>query len=248
MKSPCESKTFELYCFRSRLTGFVGFDEERFSYLKASAWSLFDVCITVKWQLRFKTSVHDFPLKMPLMSHRFSASVLALFLAGGIPFYAHGAVDLDNPAVELTAEQYPAAVERLILEKNFEKALSYIEEGLEKNPLSAQLRFQKCVLFERSGQDDLAKEELEAFIKTYPEIPEAYNNLARIVTKAGDFDRAQELLERAVALRPGYATARENLGSLYLTRALSNLKIAARNGSRSAAKRATALESVLKEK
>ncbi len=175
----------------------------------------------------------------------FSSLFVALLLAGPVAS-SQAAVDLDNPAVELPRDQYPAAVERLMREGKFTRAREYIDEGLEKNPQSAQLRFQKCVLFEKMGEELKAKEELEAFVKTYPEIPEAYNNLARLVTKSGDLARAEELLNRAIALRPNYVIARENLANLEITRAIRNLRIAARGGSRSAANRLSELENLMK--
>ncbi len=176
---------------------------------------------------------------------RFIALLFSSFLLLSPATFA--ATDLDNPAMELRAEQYPSAVERLMREGKYDRALDYIEEGLIKNPLSAQLKFLKCVIFERTGQELKAKEELESFIKTYPEIPEAYNNLARLVTKTGDLDRAEELLNRAIALRPNYVTARENLGNIELTRAVRNFRIAARGGSRTAKARLHELEAMLKD-
>ncbi len=180
----------------------------------------------------------------PIRFIPFLFSCGALLLATPVTF---AATDLDNPALELQAEQYPSAVERLMREGKYDRALEYIEDGLIKNPLSAQLKFLKCVLFERTGQELKAKEELEAFIKTYPEIPEAYNNLARIITKTGDLDRAEDLLNRAIALRPNYVTARENLGNIELTRAIRNFRIAARGGSRTAKARLHELEQLVKQ-
>ena len=181
------------------------------------------------------------------MKRRFLSWFSALAFSAILLPTSFAAVDLDNPAVELTPEQYPAAVERLIREKQFDTALKYIDEGLTRNPISAQLKFQKSVLFEAQGRTDLAEKELESFIKTFPEIPEAYNNLARYATNRGDFKRAEQLLSEALALRPSYTTARENLANLYLAQAVQSFKIASKNGSRTASRRLSALQELLKD-
>lgn len=171
----------------------------------------------------------------------------ALVLVSALVPTTYAAVDLDNPSVKLAPDQIPSAVERLIREKKFDTALEYINEGLEQNPISAQLKFQKSVLYEAEGRLDLAQKELESFIKTFPEIPEAYNNLARYASNRSDYKRAEELLTQALALRPGYTTARENLANVYLAEAAQALKTAAKGGSRSAARRLSALEDLLKD-
>lgn len=129
------------------------------------------------------------------------------------------AYDPDNPGRIVPVAEYPDLVDKLIARKNFDLAQTVISEGLKANPLSAQLRFQRCVLFERMGQTEKARELLEDFITRYPEIPEPYNNLAAIYSSIGNLDRAEELLKRCLALKPNFALAHANLGNLYLARA-----------------------------
>lgn len=181
------------------------------------------------------------------MKRPFLTFLSAFALATALVPTTRAAVDLDNPSVKLAPDQIPSAVERLIREKKFDMALEYINEGLAQNPISAQLKFQKSVLYEAEGRPDLAQQELESFIKTFPEVPEAYNNLARYASNRGEYKRAEELLTQALALRPSYTTARENLANVYLAEAAQALKVAAKGGSRSAVRRLTALEELLKD-
>ena len=181
------------------------------------------------------------------MKRPFLTFLSAFALATALVPTTYAAVDLDNPSVKLSPDQIPSAVERLIREKKFDMALEYINEGLAQNPISAQLKFQKSVLYEAEGRPDLAQQELESFIKTFPEVPEAYNNLARYASNRGEYKRAEELLTQALALRPSYTTARENLANVYLAEAAQALKVAAKGGSRSAVRRLTALEELLKD-
>ena len=67
-------------------------------------------------------------------------------------------------------------------------------------------------------------------IRTYPEIPEPYNNLAGIYSREGNLTRAEELLVKALALRPNFALAHMNLGNLYLAKAKNAYNSAIKTG------------------
>ena len=131
-------------------------------------------------------------------------------------------VDPDAPSVLLNNGQVPGVVDKLINRGDYADALKLIADGLKANPHSAQLRFQRCVVYERDG--------FEQFIRTYPEIPEAYNNLAGLYSRNGNLVRAEELLIKAVALRPGFALAHMNLGNLYLAKAKNAYNTAIKTG------------------
>lgn len=139
-------------------------------------------------------------------------------------------VDPDAPSVLLNSSQVPGVVEKLIGRRDYKGALDLIEEGLKANPHSAQLRFQRCVTYERMGDRERAKNAFEQFIRTYPEIPEPYNNLAGLYAADGSLVRAEELLVKAVALRPNFALAYTNLGNLYLAKAKNAYDTAIRTG------------------
>ena len=113
---------------------------------------------------------------------------------------------------------------------DYQKALNLIAEGLKANPHSAQLRFQRCVVYERMGDRQKAKDGFERMIRTYPEIPEPYNNLAGIYSREGNLTRAEELLVKALALRPNFALAHMNLGNLYLAKAKNAYNSAIKTG------------------
>ena len=154
------------------------------------------------------------------MRRAFSALVLGLTLAAGSAMALPEIIyDPDDPSRQLASNEYPAVIDKLIRRRDFARAERMLEIGLRENPLSAQMRFQRCVLFERSDRLEEARGCLEAFIKRYPEIPEPYNNLAALYSGEGRLDRAEELLKRALALKPDFAMAYANLGNLYLARA-----------------------------
>ena len=63
---------------------------------------------------------------------------------------------------------------------------------------------------------------------SYPEIVEPYNNLAAIYASEGNINRALSLLNQAVTINPGFALGHENLGDLYIQKAISQYKNAVR--------------------
>ncbi|HBN73398.1 MAG TPA: hypothetical protein DD376_01230 [Sutterella sp.] len=226
-------------------------DKDIVQMVKILFFTRYRVVESVKWRPSingFNPFVRfSFQDSVPFMKRHFLSFLVTLAVGVTLLPTSYAATDLDNPSVKLTPEQIPSAVERLIREKKFDTALKYIDEGLTQNPISAQLKFQKSVLYEAQGRFDLAQKELENFIKTFPEIPEAYNNLARYASDRGEYKRAEELLERALALRPSYTTARENLANVYLAQSVQAFKAAAKGGSRSAARRVAALQEILKD-
>ena len=82
--------------------------------------------------------------------------------------------------------------------------------------MQAPLRFLQAVLAAESGQTAQAAALLERMTEDYPELPEPYNNLAVLQAAGGQFDRARSLLETALRLDPGYRTAHENLGDVFV--------------------------------
>jgi hypothetical protein len=62
------------------------------------------------------------------------------------------------------------------------------------------------------------EEAIKAFAditRDYPQLPEPYNNLAVLYAAQGDYDKARDALQAAIAKHPSYATAHENLGDIY---------------------------------
>ncbi len=132
----------------------------------------------------------------------------------------------DLPLSSLRTDQFPDAVDAYAAKGMYQKALDAVNYGLKRNPHSAQLRFQRCVVLEQMGRTEDAKVELKRFIGTYPEIPEGYNNLAVLLSREGKLDEAEGYLTRALALRPKFRQAHVNLGNLYLARAKASFETA----------------------
>lgn len=107
-----------------------------------------------------------------------------------------------------------------------ERALQQVESYTEAHPKDPRGRFLKGVILGQQSKTDEAIAVYKALTYDYPELPEPYNNLAALFAQKGDYEQARVALEMAVHARPGYATAHENLGDIYL-------KLAARSYAKS---------------
>jgi Flp pilus assembly protein TadD len=107
-------------------------------------------------------------------------------------------------------------VQKLMAAGQFKPALARADAHLAKNPRDAQMRFVRGVILSELKDTAGAREVFERLTEEYPELPEPYNNLAVIDASRGQLQRARTLLEAALAIRPDYVTALENLGDIHL--------------------------------
>ncbi len=94
-------------------------------------------------------------------------------------------------------------------------ALSALDAQLRSNPQDAEARFVRGLAL---TQLDRVPDAIRAFAdltRDYPQLPEPYNNLAVLYAQEGDYEKARDALEAALATHPSYATAHENLGDIY---------------------------------
>jgi Flp pilus assembly protein TadD len=111
-----------------------------------------------------------------------------------------------------------------------DQALQRLDRAIEAQPRDAQLRFLKAVLLAEQGSTAQASEIYLRLTQEYPELPEPYNNLAVLYAAQGQFDKARDALETALRNDPGYATAHENLGDVYVRLALQSYERAGTAG------------------
>jgi Flp pilus assembly protein TadD len=96
-------------------------------------------------------------------------------------------------------------------------ALKIADEFLAGHPRDAQVRFLRAVILGDLNRPTDAAAVLESLIEDFPELAEPYNNLAAIRANEGNLGLAEHYLQLAIAAAPGYVTARENLGDLYIS-------------------------------
>jgi tetratricopeptide (TPR) repeat protein len=107
-------------------------------------------------------------------------------------------------------------VNQLMAAGKLGEAMSKADAFLSAKPADPQMRFLKGVLQRNTGK---LPDAIATFIKLtedYPALSEPYNNLAVIYAGQSQFDKARAALEMAIRTNPGYATAYENLGDVYV--------------------------------
>lgn len=148
-----------------------------------------------------------------------------VLLAGGA---AHAADALSAAADQVAAGDYRAALATL---DRLEGAA-----GTAASPL-----FLRAAALAGSGRLEEAALLFERLIAEYPQLPEAYNNLAALRARQGRLAEAKELLERGLRTDARYATVYENLSTIYVEMARSSYAKALRLESGAQAPRLTVL-------
>ena len=108
-----------------------------------------------------------------------------------------------------------ADVMRLRNEGQSAAAMTKADLFLVAQPRDAQMRFVRASLLVDLKRNADAVTALESLTEDYPDLAEPYNNLAVLYASSGEYAKARSALEQALRLRPGYATAHENLGDVY---------------------------------
>jgi Flp pilus assembly protein TadD len=93
-------------------------------------------------------------------------------------------------------------------------ALQRADQFLAGKPRDPQMRFLKAVILGEVNRRAEAVAVLEKLTEDYPDLAEPHNNLAVLYAATGDYAKARAELEQALKLKPGYATAHENLGDV----------------------------------
>jgi colicin import membrane protein len=132
------------------------------------------------------------------------------------------------PAIDRVELSELQQVQKLMAAGQWKPALARADAHLAKNPRDAQMRFVRGVILSELNDTAGAREVFERLTQEYPELPEPYNNLAVIDASQGQLQRARTLVEAALAIRPDYATALENLGDIYLQMSVDAYQRAAR--------------------
>ena len=162
---------------------------------------------------------------MSSLASRCLLAVVATFaLAAGAP-----AQIVSEPPVPVPVPQSEAGeIAALMGKQQWQPALARADAFLARNPRAAQVRFQRGVILGELARPQDAIAAFEGLTQDFPELPEPYNNLGVLYAAQGRYEAAREQLRKALLAHPGYVTAHENLGDLYLAMAIENYQQAAK--------------------
>ncbi|HKY89735.1 MAG TPA: tetratricopeptide repeat protein, partial [Nevskiaceae bacterium] len=103
----------------------------------------------------------------------------------------------------------------LVNQGQLDAALKRLDQQLKTAPQDAEARFLRGLVLTRMSRTDEAIKAFADITRDYPQLPEPFNNLAVLYAQQGDYEKARDALEAALATHPSYATAHENLGDIY---------------------------------
>jgi len=103
----------------------------------------------------------------------------------------------------------------LVNQGHLDAALQRLDKQLKTAPQDAEARFMRGLVLTRLNRTEEAIKAFADITRDYPQLPEPYNNLAVLYAQQGDYEKARDALEAALATHPSYATAHENLGDIY---------------------------------
>jgi tetratricopeptide (TPR) repeat protein len=103
----------------------------------------------------------------------------------------------------------------LLNQGNAAEALRKVDAHLAKNSQDAEARFVRGLALVKLNRTEQAIRVFADLTRDYPQLPEPYNNLAVLYAQQGDYEKARDALEAALATHPSYGTAHENLGDIY---------------------------------
>jgi tetratricopeptide (TPR) repeat protein len=109
----------------------------------------------------------------------------------------------------------------LIGQGKLEQALKVLDHHLQSAPQDAEARFSRGLVLVRLNRTDDAQKAFTELTRDYPQLPEPYNNLAVLYAQQGEYEKARDALEAALATHPSYAMAHENLGDIYAALAVA---------------------------
>lgn len=109
----------------------------------------------------------------------------------------------------------------MVARGQYREALAPVEALIRMQPDNAEARFLRGVIYAQLGQIKRAIAIFRGLTEQFPNLSEPYNNLAVLHASSGDYDKAREVLLRAVELQPDYETAHENLGDIYVKLAIT---------------------------
>jgi len=125
-----------------------------------------------------------------------------------------------GPAAAAASEAVDEALS-LMNQGQYEQALQKLESHLNAAPQDAEARFTRGLALVRLNRVDEAIRSFSDLTRDYPQLPEPYNNLAVLYAQRGEYEKARDALEAALANHPGYGIAHENLGDIYAALATS---------------------------
>lgn len=157
-------------------------------------------------------------IKVRRGEHRFEASLRAALCMAAIGRRDEARLHLERMRARYSADGPLAriAITRARIERQAgraQQALRILGNALERDPRNTELRYTRALTAADVGRFELARSDLNTILDHQPDNARALNALGYILANRGvALDRAQALIERAMALNPGNAATLDSMG------------------------------------
>ena len=115
---------------------------------------------------------------------------------------------------------YTTPVSYAMQDKDYEKALPMIEEGLKAFPNDKDLISQRSQLYVETGRTEEAIQSFEKLAKAQPDNALIHYNIAVLCERSDQKEKAAVFYQKALDIKPDYYDALYNLGALYFNASL----------------------------
>ncbi|MEY5029030.1 MAG: hypothetical protein RLZ63_1345 [Pseudomonadota bacterium] len=150
--------------------------------------------------------VNRLPMTIFFSPVQWQRAMLAIALANLLTFGLHAPAHADTYT----------DVQRMVRNQQWPQAQQAAQAHLKGHPNDPQMRLLLSQIQVGAGERAAAQATLQQLTQDYPELPEPHNNLAALYASQGRLDMALQSLNTAIAARPDYTVALENLGDVYL--------------------------------
>ena len=110
-------------------------------------------------------------------------------------------------------EDFERAVEKM-QHQDYRQAIDLLEKVLAQSPGVTPPYIDIAICYARTGKPEQAEQNLKTALELIPDHPVASNEYGLLLRKAGRFDEARAIYEKALATFPEYLPLRRNLGIL----------------------------------
>jgi tetratricopeptide (TPR) repeat protein len=125
-----------------------------------------------------------------------------------------GFVIAEVPRMDEAARRDFEAAVVLLNEGEYGRAVDLLEKVIEQSPGVTAPYINIAIAYQHIGKQAQAEEHLRTALRLVPEHPVACNEYGLLCRKAGRFDEARAVYEKALSIFPDYYPIRRNLGIL----------------------------------
>lgn len=123
------------------------------------------------------------------------------------------ALQTSNTDAGMDVRLYLAKADIWVTQKNYQSAYDVVTEALQKHEQDFDLRFTRSMLSEKVGLIDESIADLEMLLAKQPRNADLLNALGyTLANRTQQYDRARELIEQAIQLKPDSAAIADSMG------------------------------------